>query len=359
MYLRVATHLRLSVHDIDGVVDAVARYGQMGVQLFFVASAYTLCLSWDRRREESRPVVNFYLRRLFRIAPAYYLLGILGYMALRAVEYHAVHGGIGLPDWYSVPAVASNLLFFHGLYPPGNNVIVPGGWSIGTEMLFYLSFPALAAACAALLRGRAAIVAFPFLALAAAAACIGYLDSRGYHVDNNNFMYFFIVNQAPVFALGIGLYLLHRDGPQSRFTAPVLLSAFAVFSAAAWWVGWIDTSRVGWTLLPFLSGLSFVALAELFRRRPALNHPLLCEIGKVSYSMYLIHFVFALELSEFLYRRLLAGWLPPSLSLLLCFLLSVALTYRAARISYLYLERPWIERGRRLILATSGTALRS
>lgn len=56
-------------------------YGQMGVQLFFVASAYTLCLSFDNRKVEKNNLINFYIRRYFRIFPIYYL-GIVIYFIL-------------------------------------------------------------------------------------------------------------------------------------------------------------------------------------------------------------------------------------------------------------------------------------
>src|SRR4051812_26086677 len=56
------------------LVQSISGFGQMGVQLFFVASAYTLCLSASRRAE---PTKNFYLRRFFRIAPLYYFAIVL------------------------------------------------------------------------------------------------------------------------------------------------------------------------------------------------------------------------------------------------------------------------------------------
>ena len=56
--------------------------GAHGVQLFYVASALTLCMSWlARSPHESSPARNFYIRRLFRIAPMF-SLAIVGYLWL-------------------------------------------------------------------------------------------------------------------------------------------------------------------------------------------------------------------------------------------------------------------------------------
>jgi peptidoglycan/LPS O-acetylase OafA/YrhL len=43
---------------------------QTGVQLFFLASAITLLFSWNARNDG---LINFYVRRLFRIAPLFWL----------------------------------------------------------------------------------------------------------------------------------------------------------------------------------------------------------------------------------------------------------------------------------------------
>lgn len=51
----------------------LVKYGQMGVQLFFVASAYTLCLSSFNRKNETNKFTKYAIRRYFRIAPAYYI----------------------------------------------------------------------------------------------------------------------------------------------------------------------------------------------------------------------------------------------------------------------------------------------
>ena len=47
--------------DLPGAVRTLADQGARGVQLFFVASAITLCMSWEARRDGAIP---FYIRRL-------------------------------------------------------------------------------------------------------------------------------------------------------------------------------------------------------------------------------------------------------------------------------------------------------
>lgn len=72
--LVVLVHASQSVKPLSDVLMRVMTEGARGVQLFYIASAITLCMSWSARREgDLRPVRDFYLRRIFRIAPMFYL----------------------------------------------------------------------------------------------------------------------------------------------------------------------------------------------------------------------------------------------------------------------------------------------
>lgn len=74
----VLVHTTLNVRVTNQSLNAIGLYGQMGVQLFFIASALTLCLSLERTIYTENWLGFFYLKRFFRIAPLYYL-GIIVY----------------------------------------------------------------------------------------------------------------------------------------------------------------------------------------------------------------------------------------------------------------------------------------
>ncbi len=112
-----------------------AAQGARGVQLFFVVSALTLFLSAGKRTREDTPWLNFYVRRVFRIAPMFYLA--FGVYCLAPVLLK----GQALPP---LGTVLGTLSFTNGWNPAwllGANDVVPGGWSIGVEMSFYIVFP--------------------------------------------------------------------------------------------------------------------------------------------------------------------------------------------------------------------------
>jgi peptidoglycan/LPS O-acetylase OafA/YrhL len=136
--LVVIVHASQSVKPLSDVLMRVMTEGARGVQLFYIASAITLCMSWSARREgDLRPVRDFYLRRIFRIAPMFYLaIALFLFLNGTAASYFAPNG----ISWWFVPVTA---LFLHGFHPETINSVVPGGWSVAVEMTFYLIFPLL------------------------------------------------------------------------------------------------------------------------------------------------------------------------------------------------------------------------
>ncbi|EOC1330540.1 acyltransferase, partial [Cronobacter turicensis] len=138
--LVIMVHTGQHVSGFDGFLKKITSWGQMGVQLFFVASALTLCISWHSRGNERRKGLKFFIRRFFRIAPLYYL-GIVFYFALSWVDSRYMEGYFARNFNYTPSRVMDNMFFLHGLSQRSNNNIVPGGWSIGAEFLFYFSFP--------------------------------------------------------------------------------------------------------------------------------------------------------------------------------------------------------------------------
>ena len=67
--LVVWVHAHHIVPGLDPFVAAIFGFGHLGVQLFFLASAFMLCHSMASRGDVD--LTKFYLRRFFRIAPLY------------------------------------------------------------------------------------------------------------------------------------------------------------------------------------------------------------------------------------------------------------------------------------------------
>lgn len=330
----ILVHTSQSIADKTSFV-ANAALGQFGVQLFFVASALTLCMSYEQRLNDKHRLVAFLLRRWFRIAPLYFI-GILLYLLVSA--YRELYLGVFYDFFqnYTLPNIVFNILLLHGLIPAANNNVVPGGWSIGTEVLFYLIFPALYWWLDSL--GRVLLVWSLYMAMLLMLATFGFL-----YVSNNSFAYFNILVQFPVFLSGFLFYRL-RHNVWHRLLVPVILLSLLGFLVS--WYYW-RLQPVRFLLLPALSGLLF-CFVGLYLARLSNIPRLISEIGRRSYSMYIFHFVAAWHLVPLLDARY-SGALGGGLSLLMNFVVATLLTFWVSGYSYKYLEKYFVARGNRFI----------
>lgn len=328
----------------------VIAFGQMGVQLFFLASAFTLCHSWSSRGGGEGAYRDFLIRRFFRIAPLYYLAIPLYYVLYRYVK----HDGFAV---YTPLNVGLNLAFLQSFREEAMNGIVPGGWSIGVEMLFYLIFPALFGLISGWVQaGRWALV----WALPVAVTALCTLVWLTLPVDKE-LMYYGLPNQLPVFLTGMAAYFAVRAGwkpvPRRDAAGAAGLGALAYLLFLGTYLA--PFPRLCLALLPLAAALSFACVLSLARRY-ATTAParVIARIGQVSFSIYIFHFIFAWPVSQRLVGY--AGGTPTA-GLLLYFptlLMTIVASYGVAVISKHVIEDRANAMGRRVIahLRQGGTA---
>ena len=122
------------------VIERLLFLGQFGVGLFFIVSAYTLTRSIDLRGGGNGSISSFFIRRFFRIAPAYYLFlasAILIFPNGVAAFSHPEEDMIGSGN------ILLHLIFVNGFYPYSVNNILGVEWTIAVEVLFYCLLPFL------------------------------------------------------------------------------------------------------------------------------------------------------------------------------------------------------------------------
>ncbi len=342
----VFNHTAESITGLPPLLEELGYHGKYGVQLFFVMSAYTLSLSMSRRSDEARPQLNYFIRRYFRIMPLYYF-GMALYFILFLCKYQ-LGFQTHLPHLdYNTKTVAANLTFTHGLFPQTFSALVLGGWSIGTEMAFYLLFPLLFRAYFKIKKP------VYFLILPPLAAIVISLFFRVLpHVfpplsaHNFEFYYCSVLNQLPVFATGISLFFYNsRAGARQ----PSLLLSLLGFVLATGFIIGLKLLNINDVTLPsFFAALSFVFLFYLVKNAAALNSKWLQKTGQLSFSVYVLHFLFAVALSSYL-NIWLSSYLPPVALLAIAFLVSMVLSMAVSQLTFSGIEQPGISLGKKLI----------
>jgi peptidoglycan/LPS O-acetylase OafA/YrhL len=346
----IAILMVIMVHvyqGIDGILyfSNFARYGQMGVQLFFIASAFTLCYSMEAKGIRKGSIRNFYLRRFFRIAPVYYF-GITLYCLVTLLLPY------GWDSNKNPIAIIANIFFVNGLYPAANNNVVPGGWSIGTEMLFYLIFPSIFIGYNRLQNKYKWIyLVLPFIVLAFSLLIeyiIYSLIKIPSYFRNNSFLYFSLLNQFPVFFLGISLYTAYKKNNLQKINKFLCILLFIIFSYIAGFL-MINGSTyfiLSVAIFPFISGLSFIFLFVVLQYSN-IKRLILSKIGIISYSSYLIHFIFAFYLTKGLSK--IFSFIQADIQLIVLYCITVLLTFFAATFLYKYIEIHGVKLGKRII----------
>lgn len=332
------------------------NFGQLGVQLFFVASALTLCLSAEKRGESS--VLFFYLRRFFRIAPMYYL-GIVLYYAWRLYLETGALAGPQLPERYSLWRILENLFFVHGFHPANFNYIVPGGWSIATEMAFYLVFPWLFSILRRAGTRQFVLLLLGYLLCALLAQLLIIklispllaekgLIAEAYSNQGFGFLYASVLNQLPVFLVGmLGYKSLGR--PVQSWELPVALAllvlSFLLQMPSSW------SGSLSGMVFPLTASAAFVFLARRLSSKPLRSRlwSLVALYGRNSYSIYILHFLVVYVAFHFWGPAL--GRLLPSqvLAVPVCYLVTLLVTLALSQFTLHVVERPGIHAGRWLI----------
>jgi exopolysaccharide production protein ExoZ len=335
----IAVHASAAVPDLEWPLLLLADQGARGVQLFFLVSAFTLTLSWHQRRDG---VVRFLVRRLFRVGPMFWL----------AIAFFTATAASGPPSWPSILATAT---FTHTLHPLTIDAVVPGGWSIGDEMIFYLLLPLLVATLRSWTATASALAAAVCLSLLMAAlAHYGWLFPGLDRAAVEQFVFLSFPNQLAAFLGGMLVFHLLRAFPAapSRATlhAGLVLSVGAMaavpFIAMALHPYLLHTTYLLPTVYTLPFGLCTWCLAK--GGGGLLVNRLIEYVGEVSYSAYFWHFAVLGLLSRFLplSGAPAAGWLR----FLATYAAAVALTVAVSSITYRLIERPMINVGRRLAL---------
>jgi peptidoglycan/LPS O-acetylase OafA/YrhL len=341
----IAVHAAQAVPNLSGALIILARYGQMGVQLFFVVSAYTLCRSHMSRMNEANSTTKFYIRRLFRIAPLYYL-AIALYWLIDTVVSGFDRGPT--PGSYTLLNIAANILFTHGFVPSANNVIVPGGWSIGTEMAFYAVFPILISLCLTVYSRHGARAIWILVAVAivlSSAASITCAHFFRAPLEDNSFLYFNLLVQAPVFMLGIAAFFQYRESRMAIAAPRLSMLAFVILTLIAKMLMHQNTN-VAIAILPVVSGASFVFLLDACRATQR-SWRMLARIGQVSYSMYIFHFLFVWYVAGLILPKS-PDVKYPSLVFAAIFFGGAALTFALAQVTEASIERRGIAIGKKI-----------
>lgn len=337
----VLTHSTRSLQQLPDWLYHIGIQGSRGVQLFFIVSAFTLFYSLERYTVSRQiPLQDFYTKRFFRIAPMFYA-ALLFYLS-----FDLINQFIGVSTAYpdvTLSLLVSTLTFTNVLHPEWLFSLVPGGWSISNEFLFYACVPFLFKWIKTARQG----ILWTTLTLVLSIVLHLLTEQRQPFMDVKSFAFYWFPNQLPIFLMGVTLYLAWRDQSWSVRTHYAM-----TFGSIALLIILGITPYDVYSAFPkhALFGLAFCLLALGLSgiRGRILNHPVMQYIGRISFSLYLVHF-FVLDWVNHLFNETWTQQYNVTTVWLLTFLVTFVVSGVIASVTYRVIERPGIQLGRSII----------
>ncbi len=306
------------------------KHGTMGVELFFVVSAFSLCLSMPGHSKEQRPLIGFALRRFFRIAPLFYvMIAVSAFFNPAGFEY----------TWKSVLA---NVFFIFNLIPGHGyqTSVVLAGWTIGVEMMFYLVFPFIYAR-----------ITNVWLAIGGVAATI-ILSNIFVSVlpifvkDVANYNMYSVFYRLPIFMCGLVAFFWMpklKDGANSKSIGTALIAVAGVLFYA------VVYERVPFFDAYHWTGIMFACLVVGIGLNPIglIVNDLTASLGKISYSVYLLHSPVIVLLFP-VYKWMQAAQLSHTATFIGAVALTLSIVIPLSVLVYYFWEKPTNNYGRDL-----------
>jgi peptidoglycan/LPS O-acetylase OafA/YrhL len=309
----------------------IFQRGSEAVYMFFVLSGFLIIrLIYQAKQENRFSIKNFYMRRVLRILPLYYLIVVFGFLF-----YNLFLPAVGMeyPRNYDfLTGILMTTFFLPNVfisYEPGG--ILEILWSIGIEEQFYLMIAPL------LFFLNKKHILKVLIVLVVTYFAIFNLDSLEV-LRKYRFVYFFMLSGGIIAILEEKGYLglLKKS---KFFSIIVIVITFIIFFTD--WLHSEDTFLYYFrTLLSFTFFIYVLAHANfgVIIKNKALDY-----LGTISYGMYMYHAI-ALNIVVFIFVKIDNHiHIPDILMIGLLYFFTFALTIFMSHISYKYYEKYFLD----------------
>lgn len=310
-------------------ITTIARFGSAGPMLFFLISGFLL-ESLYRQKYASK---TFFKRRIARIYPMWILFTIISIISAYTTGFYGT--GIKLDSLHNIAVIVMFILFL-GLLIPSTWDFIPGGWSIEGEVINYLTFPIIR---------KTNIV---WVLLLQTLFAIFVLFAQNYIFDNpNGYLRSFQTVSTATFWFIIGVLISRVATKKIKLNFKINSMLFIFIATNLMLNAPNGISQVKTSLAIILA----VGLGVFIEKKIETIAKLISEIGKYSYGIYLIHFIFLTIIAKYsfiIFNKINESNMVIVLSILcVSFLFITLLSYYFAKILYKYFELPFINLGKK------------
>lgn len=325
-----------------------AFLGAFGVSIFFVLSGFLITyLLLEEQEEAPIRIRNFYLRRILRIWPLYYLILVLGFFVLPhldvfQVPIYSTDMGESIDRLLLFVGLAANVAFVYLPTVPFANIL----WSVAVEEQFYLFWPHV-------VQFKRKLLWIMLFLLG------GYLVLKFYsgRLDRQFELLVIRTRFSAMILGGIGAYLVFHQKAIIQFLYSRVMQVVLLVLFVCMGMDWIDFKSFTWIQDELISlvicGL-IINIATNPKSLLSLENSVFVYFGKLSYGLYVYH-LFAVVLvlkglAAVIDLQALPNWIayPLTLGTIL------GLTTGISHLSYRYFESYFLRKKLRYSSVLSG-----
>lgn len=274
------------LRELSVFTNRIVDFGKFGVTVFFVLSAFTICMSIDK--SDKFEFRKYLIRRFFRVAPLYYAVLIVGFL-LGGSDYYL--------KLFNVENNFSSLLlhfsFLNVFDYKNQNSIIGLEWSVPIEFFYYLIIPSVFFYYTNTNR-----IVKGFLV----SSIITLLSSIIYqYFYPQLFFNWSIFKYAFSFNFGILIYILFKKNilVNIKNNNLILILLFLILGMYILF----DFEYKDLFVTVFTGVLILLFQNQSKVKKMFFENKIILFLGKISYSIYLIHFLFLYHLKDYLYSN--------------------------------------------------------
>ena len=321
-------------------------FGKLGIIMFFVLSGFliTYLLLKEKEKTGTISVRNFYIRRIFRIWPLYYMIIFLGIFILPHfsffnIPYYSDHVNdfwwlkLGLFLFF-VPNVA-DMLFRSAPAPFINQT-----WSVGVEEQFYIMWPWIVRYSKNILTVLIRIIVFYFLVRGTLEVWHHMRADNRVITNINYFWEYFCIDDMAMGGI-MAWILFNKKEKALKFLfhkyTQVVTYLFLIFLT----VRGISVPYITFEVYAVPFAIMIINLAANKNTLLTFNNPVLDYLGKVTYGLYMYH-----GIAIVLAIRGVMAWVPKQ-DLVMGNIIIYGITFGSCILmtilSYEFFEKPFLK----------------
>ena len=347
--LRGVASLLVVIYHNFGFINRYFFFGWLGLDIFFVLSGFLITDILLNTIGDRNFLRNFYVRRILRVFPVYYLGLVIFLIVLPRV------GGLPIRlDYYLSHQAWLWTYLQNWLYifqPPKNESALNHLWSLAVEEQFYLLWPMVVL----ILRRPKYLLAFILLTLVMTVGLRWWIWTR--HVEGLAYYNLYTFTRIDGICIGCAVALLQKINLKflERHTS-TLIFGFAGFNFLFYFINLRNDNSlpylaiIGYTTFAVVFGLLIYDIVNIgtWIYKALFNIGILKLFGRISYGCYIFHWPLYLAIGPSL-RTWAQHNLPQFSANFFASTLATIAAYFLGYLSYRYFELPFLRLKKRFV----------